>query len=69
MKEYFHTDWMGTDAAQRLLQFQTKTFDDYLKELRATIGMKRYLVRLGRGLAKRQLLSISPYYRANLAQQ
>ncbi|MFX1415947.1 MAG: NAD-dependent epimerase/dehydratase family protein [Promethearchaeota archaeon] len=68
-EEYFHTDWMDTDEAQRLLQFQTKTFDDYLKELRSTIGMKRYLVRLGRGLAKRQLLSRSPYYRANLSQQ
>ncbi|UCH03393.1 MAG: NAD(P)-dependent oxidoreductase, partial [Candidatus Thorarchaeota archaeon] len=68
-EEYFHTDWMDTEEAQKLLQFQTRTFDDYLEELRATIGLKRFLVKLGRGLAQRQLLSISPYYKTNLAQQ
>ncbi len=64
-EEYFHTDWMDTEEAERLLHFQTRAFDDYLKELRAAIGMKKYLVRLGRGLAVRQLLSISPYHRTN----
>ena len=68
-EEYFHTDWMDTDEAQNLLHFQTRTFDDYLDELRAAIGMKRYLVRLGRGLAKRQLLSISPYQKTDLGQE
>jgi nucleoside-diphosphate-sugar epimerase len=64
-EEYFHTDWMDTEEAEKLLHFQTRTFDDYLEELRATIGMKRHLVRFGKGLARRQLLSISPYYKAN----
>ncbi|MHA2379192.1 MAG: NAD-dependent epimerase/dehydratase family protein [Candidatus Thorarchaeota archaeon] len=64
-EEYFHTDWMDTEESQRLLQFQTKTFDEYLKELRDAIGLKRYLVKLIHGMAQNRLLSVSPYYKAS----
>lgn len=68
-EDYFHTDWMDTEESEKLLQFQTRTFDDYLAELRETIGLKRYLVRLVRGMAERQLLSVSPFYKTNRGQR
>ncbi|MFX1264469.1 MAG: NAD-dependent epimerase/dehydratase family protein [Promethearchaeota archaeon] len=68
-EEYFHTDWMDTEESQMLLQYQTRDFDDYLRELRETIGMKRHFLKLLRGMAMSQLLSTSPYYEANTRKQ
>ncbi len=64
-EEYFHTDWMDTKESQSLLQFQTRTFDDYLKELREAVGFRRHLVKLFGPLARRQLLYVSPYYKSD----
>lgn len=58
----FHTDWYDTEESERLLKFQRHTYDDFLREMAALLGFKRYLARVFRPLARRMLLSKSPYY-------
>lgn len=62
-EDYFHTDWMDTTESQALLKYQTRTLDDYLKELKKGLGFRRHLARLAKPIAKRKVLSMSPYYR------
>ncbi len=62
-EDWFHTDFMETLEAQKLLNFQKHTFDDYLNELREALGFKRHIIRLFRPIARRRLLRMSPYYR------
>jgi nucleoside-diphosphate-sugar epimerase len=40
-----YTDWLDTDAAQRMLEFQRHSFADYLVEARAGMGVVPRLVR------------------------
>jgi len=54
---------MDTGESQKLLKFQTLTFDDYLEEFRKVLGYRRYLPRLIRSIIRRNLLSESPYYK------
>jgi len=63
-EDYFHTDWMDTSESQAILNFQTRTFTDYIDELSDTIGRLRYVMRLLRPLIRRYMLSKSPYYRS-----
>ena len=61
--DWFYLDWMDTRESQKLLKFQTHTFDDYLEEFKRVLGYKRYLTRLMRPIIRRNLLSKSPYYK------
>jgi hypothetical protein len=60
-KEPFATDWLDTAESQRILQYQRYGFGDYVQEMAAMMGIRRYLVRLVRPIARRWLLSKSPY--------
>ena len=60
-EEYYHTNWMDTRKAQELLQFQTRTFDDYLEDLEKSLGLRRHIMRLLRPLARRRVLAASPF--------
>ncbi len=62
VEDYFHTDWMDTEEAQRLLDFQRRTLDDYANELRDGLGFRRYLIWLFKPIARRRMLAMSPYY-------
>ena len=62
MEDYFHTDWMDTEEAQRLLDFQRRDLHDYANELRAELGFRRYLIWLFKPIARRRMLEMSPYY-------
>ena len=62
-EEWFHTDFMDTEESQRLLQFQTRTLEDFIDEFKKLMGMKRHLARLFRPLVRRYLISKSPYYK------
>jgi nucleoside-diphosphate-sugar epimerase len=62
-EDWFHTDYMDTEESQHLLQFQTRTFEQFLDELKHSMGIKRYLARLFKPLARRYILSKSPYYK------
>jgi len=45
-----------------LLHYQTRTLDDYIREMVALIGPTRHLVRVLRPFVRYWLLSQSPHY-------
>jgi nucleoside-diphosphate-sugar epimerase len=61
--EWYYTDWMDTEESQRLLNYQKRTYEDYLIEMKNTIGFKRYFMKLISPLIRRRLLKQSPYYK------
>jgi nucleoside-diphosphate-sugar epimerase len=62
----FLTDWMDTTEAQALLDFQRKSYDDYLDERVAALGGLRHVTRLLSPWIRSHLLAKSPYYQVNL---
>jgi short-subunit dehydrogenase len=64
-REPFATDWLDTSESQMILNFQTRTFEDYIKDLKKAFGFKRYLFRALAPIIKKFLLSRSPYYRVS----
>ncbi|MGY5879515.1 MAG: NAD(P)-dependent oxidoreductase [Candidatus Thorarchaeota archaeon] len=62
-EEYYYTDWLDTEESQRILQYQTRTFDDYIEETRAQLGMMKYVAKLFKGQAQKRILKVSPYYK------
>ena len=40
----FATDWLDTAESQRLLRFQTRTLDDYVRDMSRLLGPRRVLV-------------------------
>lgn len=61
-EEYFYTDWLDTTESQEILQYQSRSFDEYIEEMKSQLGMKRYLAKLFSGQAKKRMLKASPYY-------
>ncbi len=60
-----YTDWLDTAESQNLLQYQQHSFDDFVREVAASLGYRRYLIRLFAPLIRRWMLSQSPHYRAS----
>ena len=58
----FSTDWIETAESQRLLDYQHRTLDDYVRELRARLGVLRLLAIAFRPAARALLLRRSPHY-------
>lgn len=58
----FATDWLDTTASQAVLNFQQRTLDDYIADVRAALGPRYYAVRLLRPVIRRKLLEQSPYF-------
>ncbi len=58
----YSTDWLDTAESQQLLGYQRRTLDDYVRDLRAALGWRRWLIRLSRPIIRRWLLSQSPYF-------
>ncbi len=65
--EYFPTDWVDATESQRLLQYQQRTFDDYVADVIALLGPKRYLLRLARPFVRAWLLRKSPFWKERRA--
>ncbi len=61
-EEYFYTDWLDTKESQEVLQFQSRSLDEYIEEMKSKLGFMRYLAKIFRGIARRQILKASPYY-------
>jgi nucleoside-diphosphate-sugar epimerase len=61
-EDYFYTDWLDTTESQEILQYQSRSYDDYIEEMKVQLGMKRYLARLFKGQAQKRILNASPYY-------
>ena len=62
-EEYFYTDWLDTQESQQLLKYQSRSFEDYLEEMKSQLGIMRYLARFFKGQARRRILDASPYYK------
>jgi short-subunit dehydrogenase len=58
----FATDWLDTEESQRLLRFQTRCLDDYVRDMTQLLGPRRLFVRLFRPLVRRTLLRRSPHW-------
>jgi len=61
----FSTDWLDTAESQRLLKYQQRSLDDYLREVKALVGWRLPLIRAFRPMVRRWLLSQSPYLHAS----
>ncbi|MHA1148537.1 MAG: NAD-dependent epimerase/dehydratase family protein [Promethearchaeota archaeon] len=61
--DWFYTDWVDTEDAQRALQFQSCTFKDYVKEIRNNYNWRRFGASLVKPFVKLSLLIMSPYYK------
>jgi len=59
----FPTDWVDTSESQRLLHYQTRDLDDYVRDMVAQLGYRRHLIPMFRPLVRRMLLNRSPYFR------
>ncbi len=62
-EEWFYTDWMDTEEAQRLLKYQTISFEDYTQEFKRKVAARRFGLKLVAPFAKFGLLMMSPYYK------
>jgi len=58
------TDWLDTTESQELLQYQRNSFDDFIHEMRAHLGLGRYIMPLVAPLVRWWMLRQSPYYKA-----
>lgn len=58
----FSTDWLDTSESQRVLQYQQRTLQDYVNDVRSALGAKRFGLQGLRPIIRRRLLSVSPYY-------
>jgi UDP-glucose 4-epimerase len=52
----YSVDWLDTTASQALLQYQQRTFDDYVQELNTLLGKKLFWIRLLRPLVRQAML-------------
>jgi short-subunit dehydrogenase len=59
----FATDWLETSESQRLLGYQRRLLDDYLRDMTRLLGFRRHLIRAFRPAVRRVLLARSAYYR------
>jgi nucleoside-diphosphate-sugar epimerase len=57
----FYTDWMDTSRSQELLDYQKRDLDDFLEDIRKSMGIRRHLVKMVKPAVKYWLLRKSPY--------
>jgi hypothetical protein len=57
----FYTDWMDTSKSQEMLDYQKRDLDDFLEDIRRTLGIRRHLVKMVKPAVKYWLLKKSPY--------
>ena len=63
------SDWIDTTESQTLLHYQRHSFEDFTKEIAASLGPMRYALRLLSPLVRWWMLSQSPYYKASKAEK
>lgn len=57
----FYTDWLQTDESQGLLDYQKHNLDDFIREIREKLGLKRHFVKILSPAIRYFLLKKSPY--------
>ncbi len=63
----FATDWLDTAESERLLHYQTRTLDDFLRDMVRLMGPRAQFVRLFRPVVRRSLLQQSVHWRRKVA--
>jgi hypothetical protein len=58
-EEPYPTDWLDTTESQALLQFQQRTLQDYIRELKNKLGFRCHLIKIFRPFVRLWLLSKS----------
>lgn len=58
----YYTDWLDTRESQKLLNYQKRTFDDFIDDIRKRFGPRRYLIKIIKPVIRKFMLSKSPYY-------
>jgi len=58
-------DWVDSTESQRLLNYQKRSFEDFIRDIPASLGPTRYLVRLLGPLIRRSILNQSPFLKQN----
>jgi UDP-glucose 4-epimerase len=61
--DWFYIDWMDTKESQKILQFQTETFQQYVNKMKKDFRMRRLGIIIISPLAKLALLRKSPYFK------
>ncbi|MHA1908214.1 MAG: NAD-dependent epimerase/dehydratase family protein [Candidatus Thorarchaeota archaeon] len=64
-EDWYYTSWMDTEESEALLHFQSRTFDDYVEEMKQKTGAMRYVMRLLGPLIRRMIVKQSPYLKKN----
>jgi len=54
-------DWMDTALSQDLLHYQSRSFAQYIEEVRRNAGLRRHVLKLAGPFIRRWMLSQSPY--------
>jgi len=62
LDDYYHCDWMDTEEAQALLQFQRFSFKDFIRKFRKQVSFRRFIIIMFRPIARAVILAKSPYY-------
>jgi len=57
----FAVDWLDTRESQSLLHYQRHDLDDYIREMLARLGYRRYLTRAFAPIVRHHLIRQSPY--------
>ena len=57
--EPFSTDWLDTAESQKVLDFQRRTLQDYVRDVVSSLGFRRHLIRLCRPIIRAWLLGKS----------
>lgn len=58
----FSTDWLDTRESEALLAYQIRDLSDYIEDMLAVMGLRRYFIRVFRPFIRSWLLRRSPYY-------
>ena len=64
-EDWYYTGWMDSRETQKLLNYQSLTYDDYLGEIKQNTRILRFFILLFRPLVKLILIRYSPYYKLN----
>ncbi|MEN2983724.1 MAG: NAD(P)-dependent oxidoreductase [Dictyoglomaceae bacterium] len=59
----FATDWMDTRESEEILHYQRRTLEDYIEDVKKTLGYKIFFIRLFSPTIRYLLLKKSPYYK------
>jgi nucleoside-diphosphate-sugar epimerase len=59
----FATDWMDTKESEELLHYQRRTIDDYVEDVKKSLGFRLFFIKLFRPTIRYLLLKKSPYYK------